>query len=415
MSKIKNRFTKRQILTVHDNLLSDLYELNFDYFYEGHTLGFNYWGEETIIPLNSKHVKPNCRLNLIELYDEINGEPYLVHVSKGNNYKVGLRAKIPKDMLLVDGEMKKFSELSNIQQTDIFNQLKAKLYFSNTEILFTNILLDKFLNSDYDPKLSFKEIERLYRKKSIAYRNITINNLTYERYITTINGLCQKEIFLVTNDNFRGKRYGVNNRNISQKLLTVLSAYKHGSNNIVFAYSFGELGNILKLSRRYSSIISAASYTCKFSNTMSHAISYYIGQMIFIENYKIVKNPYKIYHEFEIDVADILKKVHYESRNNSDSGNSLDYKLNSYKYQPNKNRTNRMVLKYISSALAGAKLNKAIESYEVHYSYDETEKFSEKHEFDYDNDMNLNYEFSLNDVGNDVTATITVQLINNQS
>ena len=128
MAKIKNRFSKKSIISVHDNLLANLYQLN----------------------LSSVIVR------------KINEKEYLVNEFSGRYYSIALIAKIPKELLTVNGEICKFSELSTEAQEEIFNLLKDNLYFSNVEILFCNILFDRYLKTDYDYDFSLTEIERDY-------------------------------------------------------------------------------------------------------------------------------------------------------------------------------------------------------------------------------------------------------------
>lgn len=385
MTKIKNRFNKREIITVHDNILSDLYELD----------------PSTI----------QCR--------EINGEEYLVNEKCGRGYLVGLRTKIPGNLLISDNTDRKYLELSVEEQEEICNKLKQKLYFNNQEILFTNILLDKFLNCHRDFDISFKEIESHYRKKASSYRNIVINDLTYKRYITVINEIIEKDVYLKTKETFRKPKYGVNNRNITQPFLVLLKQGNYGKNNLEFSYSFGQFGNVLKLSRRYSNNLIRGFYRYNLNQSMKHAIAYHLGKEIFIRsfeiNHNILNSKYMIpktthFGHFSLDINGILQKVHYETRFKDNQGYSIADKLNGFKNQPNKNRTYRMVMGYIQEILGGFCSNKSIYKYDIKYIYNETEAFEERHEFDYDLDGKLNYEFSLNDINQDVDIIIDIYI-----
>lgn len=380
MSKIKNRFTKKAIITVHDNLLSDLFRLNLE---RGAT------------------------------YNVINDEEYLVNKVSGRGYQIGLRVLIPSDLLTIDGVQRKYEELLVSEQEEIFDMLKDKLYFSNAEMLITNILLDKYLNSNGNFEISFKEVESHYRKKAISHRNITLNNFTYQRYISVINSLADKEIFLKTNGNFRNVKYGVNNKVITQPFLSISNTYHYGKNNEVFSYSFGNFGIVLKLSRRYSNNLISANYRFSFNQVIKHSMAYYLGQQIFIARNNLNKHPFaSSYKTFQLNIQDILGSVNYESRSRDIMGLSIASKLDGYKNQPNKNRTYRMVIGYIEELLKGFCSNNSIYNYEVKYSYDETESFNAKHEFDYDIDNVLNYMFTTKDISQDVSVAITVYLEN---
>ena len=113
MTKIRNRFTTGEIITVHDNLLCDLYSLNRD-------------GGFTCV--------------------EINNNQYLVNQKKGRGYTIGLRVKIPDELLIVNGVRSKFDDLDSDIKEEIEDKLSSILYFSNIEIYVANMLFDKFKN-----------------------------------------------------------------------------------------------------------------------------------------------------------------------------------------------------------------------------------------------------------------------------
>ena len=95
MGKIVNRFSRDGIITVHDNLLADLYSLNMD---------------------------NHCDVEII------NGDQYLVNQSVGRNYSIGLRVKIPKDLITINGKVQKFVDLYPQLQNRIEEELKEYLY-----------------------------------------------------------------------------------------------------------------------------------------------------------------------------------------------------------------------------------------------------------------------------------------------
>ena len=373
MAKIKNRFSKKSIISVHDNLLANLYQLN----------------------LSSVVVKT------------INEEEHLINQISGRDYSIALIAKIPKELLTVNGEICKFSELSTEAQEEIFNLLKDNLYFSNVEILFCNILFDRYLKTDYDYDFSLTEIERDYLRIGKT-KKIRISDVNYKRYVKTLNKLSKKEIIIDTKPKFRTqgkKNYGVNNLKIKQKLISFTSLYKK-ENDIIFSYHFSQFGKVIKLSRRYSNILLPKFYQYRLNQSMKHVIAYFIAIEIFIR-----KDPHKKYsNSFMLDVNTIFQKVHYETRKGECKGYSLASKLDGFKSLPNKLRTYKMTLKYINEILADFVSNKTIYDYEVKYDYDETEDFQEKHQYDYDLDGNLIYNFALNDVGRDVDVSFLIYL-----
>ena len=373
MAKIKNRFSEKAIITVHDNLLANLYQLN----------------------LSRVVVKT------------INEEEHLINQISGRDYTVGLIAKIPKELLTVNGEICKFSELSTEAQEEIFNLLKDNLYFSNVEILFCNILFDRYLKTDYDYDFSLTGIEKYYRRRGKT-KKIRISDVNYKRYVTTLNKLSKKEIIVDTKAKFRtqGRRsYGVNNLKIKQKLISFTSLYKK-ENDIIFSYHFSQFGKVIKLSRRYSNILLPKFYQYRLNQSMKHVIAYFIGIEIFIR-----KDPHKKYsNSFMLDVNSIFQKVHYETRKGECKGYSLASKLDGFKSLPNILRTYKMTLRYIDEILSDFVSNKTIYDYEVKYNYDETEDFQEKHQYDYDLNGNLIYNFTLDDVSRDVDVSFLVSL-----
>lgn len=373
MAKIKNRFSEKAIITVHDNLLANLYQLN----------------------LSSVVVKT------------INEKEHLVNEFSGRYYSIALIAKIPKELLTVNGEICKFSELSTEAQEEIFNLLKDNLYFSNVEILFCNILFDRYLKTDYDYDFSLTEIEKGYRRRGKA-KKIKISDVNYKRYVKTLNKLSKKEIIIDTKPKFRTqgkKNYGVNNLKIKQKLISFTSLYKK-ENDIIFSYHFSQFGKVIKLSRRYSNILLPKFYQYRLNQSMKHVIAYFIGIEIFIR-----KDPHKKYsNSFMLDVNSIFQKVHYETRKGECKGYSLASKLDGFKSLPNILRTYKMTLRYIDEILSDFVSNKTIYDYEVKYNYDETEDFQEKHQYDYDLNGNLIYNFTLDDIGRDVDVSFIVSL-----
>jgi len=374
MAKIKNRFSEKAIISVHDNLLANLYQLD----------------------LSSVTVK---------VIDE---EEYLINKISGRDYSIGLIAKIPTDLLTVNNHVYKFSELSTQKQEEIFNLLKDNLYFSNVEILFCNILFDRFLKTDYDYDFSLTKIEKNYRRRGKT-KKIRISDVNYKRYVTTLNKLSKKEIIIDTKAKFRtqgGRIYGVNNLKIKQKLISFTSLYYKSENDIIFSYHFSQFGKVIKLSRRYSNILLPKFYQYRLNQSMKHVIAYFIAIEIFIR-----KDPHKKYsNSFMLDVNSIFQKVHYETRKGECKGYSLASKLDGFKSIPNKLRTYKMTLKYINEILADFVSNKTIYDYEVKYDYDETEDFQEKRQYDYDLAGNLIYNFTLDDVNRDVDVSFLIYL-----
>ena len=80
--------------------------------------------------------------------------------------------------------------------------------------------------------------------------------------------------------------------------------------------------------------------------------------------------------------------------------------MNSKEYVPNKLRKFRKSIEYTRSGLEHCN----VFDYKEAYSYNETEQFELKHEFDYDINSNLDYKFSDKDISEDVSLTFHVFL-----
>lgn len=361
-------------MTVHDNLLSDLYSLTLD----------------------------TVRVS------KIDNEYYLINQANGRNYQIGLRAKIPDNLLPANRE---YNDLLKDEQDSIFDSLKERLFFSNVEILFTNILLSKYLNmnqKEFD--ISFVEIEAYYRKCTKTTRaQVTLPS--YKRYIETVNSLVDKEIFLKTNGGFRDNQYGVNNLNFNQQFLTIIDSYPYKKNNQVFSYTFGRFGEVLKLSRRYSTIIPPVAYTYRLNQGMLHSIYYFLGKEIFWKKYWFKKKyGSNVLKSFELDISKLLQLVHYDTKSSGAVGYSVSQKLDGFKSQPNKNRTYRKFIADIERALICFKADGIIEDFVMNFIVNESEEFEAKHEFDYDILGNLKYIIGIDDINQDVDVEITIDI-----
>lgn len=375
MAKIKNRFSTGEIITVHDNLLCDLYSLN-----------------------------KNNDFSIVE----INRCQYLVNQKQGRGYTIGLRVKIPEEKLTVDGVIKRFDELDIDIQEEIENELAYRLYFSNSEIFVANMLMDKFIRVGNICKTSIQELEGYYRKGKNNYSRVKIMNNVYNKYIDILESLEKKEIFLETSDLFRNDKYGARNINFSHKFLTIYNVNTVELNNIDFYYSFLNFGSVIRQCRRYSTTLNRGAFRVRFNQTMRYVTAFFISRDIFIAKGKLLHKPYYVYNEMSISVDTYASIVKYDGRKDENKGYSIDYQLNSFKGISNKLRIKKLFINYVVDGF----YNSGVYKIEEIYSYDETEEFVEKHEFDYDNDFNLNYEFTMNDVGKDVEVTLRVYINN---
>ena len=213
-----------------------------------------------------------------------------------------------------------------------------------------------------------------------------------------------------TNKNFRQNKYGVNNIDINQPFIRLINPRADGTNNIRFSYSFWEFGRVIKLSRRYSNTLSKTAYMLNMNQALKHVVAYFVARDVFIANgnllrVKCVEDLSRNFVPFRPEDYYLIK---YDSREKEFSGYSIRSKIDGFKSQPNKNRTLRMMANYVSFGIGCS----GVYDYETHYEYTESEWFEHKHEFDYDLEGNLDYEFSLNDVGQDVMVEFTVNLKN---
>ena len=256
----------------------------------------------------------NLKLDTIK-YEIINGVPYLTNIVNKVKFQIGFRVRIDSKL---DDKVKSgtflnqidciMSDDNNCFMSFIEDELNSKyskfLCLSNIEKYLMNVLLDKYLDNHYDSFISLKEIEINYRSTAMSYRNITLNDETYYRYLETIKLLLQKEIYIKTNDNFRKTCYGVNNLEASHPLLEMSNCLVKGSKNIEFYYSFGVFGNIIYNSKRYSTIATAHAFKVNLNQVKRNLVAMWIARKVYIEQGMRSKavNP-KSY--FEIDIAEV--------------------------------------------------------------------------------------------------------------
>lgn len=363
MTKIKNRFTG-DLITVHDNLLCDLYGL-------------------------SVHTSVSLK--------EINNYQCLFNEIKGKGYSIGLYTKIPEKLLVVDGETCHFDDLNESDKESIIDSLSDKLEFSFLEIFVANILFDKFLKVGHPCKTSIKELEGRYRKSKNDYSKVRITENVFNRYIDILERLVDKKMFLKTSGYFRSARYGVRNIDSSQMFLTVYDVIAKGKNNIEFSFSFGNFGRVIKNCRRYSNTLSCRALDIRFNQAKKYVTAFYIARKVFIKRGELNKE-----RNFTLDENVMIFTYNYYS--NEVCGATK----NSEKYVPNKLRLFRQNIEYTLEALKHCNIRD--DQIEEIYSYDMTEDFEDLHEFDFDIKGDLNYDFSIKDISRDVSLTLRVKL-----
>lgn len=353
---LRNRKSKaHSILTCHDELLAELYQLNTSSVF----------------------------------YRKISGKDYIVAEKKFDKATICLLAEIPKEFLIYDNTYISFDKLTDERKISIIYKLKEKLSFSSKEILVCNILLDKVLKGSNKLFTSFKDIEINYRRKVSSYRNVKLNNYTFNAYIRILKQLANKNIYLKTENNFRKTCYGVNDRETFQPLITLSNMSLIEDNNISFSYSFGVLGDILKKSKRFSNTLSYRAYEYAFNQSTKHVIAFFIAREIFIRRY----NPNfwdRNYGNFQLTPDEIMCLVPYMDKKGLSKNYSFAEALN-LTITPNKLRLYKMFIKYMDESLKCVKhlYSELILDFEPN---ELDENFVKNHEFDYDNNFNLQTE-----------------------
>lgn len=264
----------------------------------------------------------------------INNEYYLVN-KRGVKYKfeLGLIVKIPEDMLEERGIDKILDGCYDHDPE--YDDLMSRLMFTPKEMFIMNILLSNYLNTDSRlvPEICFKDIDYI-RHKSSSYTNIVVPKETAESYTEIINSLCDKEIYLKTAPKFRvrnnpPKDYGVADRDFYQNLLVISDAYLASSNNLSFKYTFGQFGEVISLSRRWSNIVPNRCFQYNLNQSMNNIIAGEIARQIYVSQYaptpvRLPKDS-SLFCEFGFDLnveyffeyieGENMKKIRYRRRN----------------------------------------------------------------------------------------------------
>lgn len=276
--KIQNRFTAGKFITVHDQLIMDLYKLN------------------TAIP----------EFTIREV--TINNKKYLINSLCGRNgYEIGLVSEVPKELIATGVDVRRFANPIQDQYSSFYDSMEKKLKFSPVEILITNILFSKYLTESYHiSRISFKDIEK-YRSKASSYRNIVLNDDTATKYVETINSLRSKKIYLKTSETFRDPEYGANSRNLMQPFLTINNTCKAGKNNYSFDYSFGNYGSMIRQSRRFSNLLPNICYGYPLKQANKFVVATFIAQQLFYEKFKAMHAPSNLEYNCIIDYMPICE------------------------------------------------------------------------------------------------------------
>ena len=152
-----SRFIVGGAITVHDELLMDLYKLN--------TSIAKFTIKERII----------------------GGKKYLVNSSvKDDKYEVGLVVPVPEELEEIGLDLDRISNPVQDQYYGLYKFLEENLRFSAEEILIADILFNDYLNNYvFDHiginQITFRDIEK-YRGKSSVKRGEVIKDETFNSY-----------------------------------------------------------------------------------------------------------------------------------------------------------------------------------------------------------------------------------------
>lgn len=230
--------TKGYILTVHDELVSNL-------------------------------ILMNC--NNIIYYD---GYPSKIATIKGKRVDISL-------ILTKEDKYKHYiSKLKERRRTESITKsedeiLKNNYSLSSSEIVVYLILLHHYITSDSEnATITIKEINRDYRQFK------TINDYMYDRYIRAIQLLNRKKVY------YRIKKKYVNNQRLvnysdSHRLINIVGVVPLKKDHR-FIYNLGTLGKIIRDSRNYSTIVPKSIYSCKYANINYLLVFLYLSRIIFI-------------------------------------------------------------------------------------------------------------------------------------
>lgn len=273
-----------EIYFVHDELLYDLYNLNTD--------GIQ--------------------------YQLINGEPYLVNISKKRKYEIGFRIKLykPLNSRIKSGSYMYQSsylfadtiEESNLLYKEFLEEYGKFLVLSNFEKYMLNVLIDKYLcNHDY-ATITLKEIETKYRHKCMDKRYICLNDDTFNKYVRTLDLLANKELYLKTGSTFRKSCYGSNNILTTQDLLCINNHLYENKNKLEITYSLGLFGKVIKNSKRYSTLVPPDYYKVNINQVKQNLVAMYIARLLYIEQ-GIKRASIEYHYKFKVDFYDLVDYV----------------------------------------------------------------------------------------------------------
>lgn len=257
-----------QIITVHDELLVELFNLD----------------------------RENIKLKMIY------GIPYLLNYYMTNKVVIGFKTQIS------DYEYELFTN-GEISMNELIERYTNYILLANDEKYILMILLDNYMKCKNKITISTNQIEKEYRSKCIKYRNIVLNEKTINKYIDIFNRLKMKELYIKTSDKFRGSNYGANGLELEQQLIAINSWNRIKAKDIEISYSLGMYGKIIKNCKRHSpTIIPRTMYYLDFSQIKLFLIATFIGRHIYVGRYQL-KNRFSNGIYTEIDINEVYEFV----------------------------------------------------------------------------------------------------------
>lgn len=238
------------ILTVHDELISNL------------------------ILLNCNHIVYNNEL------------PSKVATIKGKRVDVSL-------VVTSDGKYKKFinRKLSKDRSIKINEyddeELKNNYSLSSKEIVVYLILLHHYIVSQQDNAIiTVRQINKYYRQIR------SMNDYLYDGYIRSIQKLSQKQVFYHIKKKYVGN-HKLTNFKDTHRLLNIVNGTIL-ENDFRIEYNLGSLGKIVRDSKNYSAIVPKGIYSVNYSNINYLLVFLYLSRMVYINrNQKKKSQPVK--------------------------------------------------------------------------------------------------------------------------
>lgn len=218
------------------------------------------------------------------------------------------------DELLHDLVMYGKSSESNNKNINVQIESECKT-FTTHEVFLLMILLDYYIKNGAEPQfITLSYIHKAYRDKRTGKKNV-MSQTDLSAYIKAIDQLRLKKVS-VDIKNVR-RKYKVNNTHICNKRLLNLREYMRLPNgDIIFSYDFGEFGDILVKSKRYSNNIPIDIVRCSYQQITMLYIMMYLSKLIYINQKKTV-------NDFKLMFTSIMKHIKVHAKDGSNTNQNL--------------------------------------------------------------------------------------------